>query len=407
MERGPLGLVSTTVELLDKKVAALVNKTENTAVGVPLRWPRDTSLFAKVGTNFADWATTACQPFSPLEVKGLPPVCMLLFCSPYSWTLKMEWYVLPKRQFTSNVLQGVISHNQRPALWDPQILLNKKRLLSTCHMTDAYCVKLHDISSRVQGHTVRGAGRWQQKAAGEGTFRCLLLVRLGPPQSPDRHHCRCGHSGPVTSHTEARYGRLLLLVLKWVKQTHPLKYSDGCDTSACGGRDRIKVEIVHLLDDRCRVAPHLSIQSTNILDLMLQRWPTATLKPDMGVHYCWFSSELYRPTHLSTVTAVTRSTVGGTWPDQSRDSSFTWRQMSFGCTVFDTVHKYVGPCVTEMTYGIAVYFFGPVSPMITCNVAFFVLTARSCSKVKAEIYRMQQNSIGDRCKRRYQADKNK
>jgi hypothetical protein len=60
-----------------------------------------------------------------------------------------------------------------------------------------------------------------------------------------------------------------------------------------------------------------------------------------------------------------------------------------------------------MTYGIAVYFFGPVSPMISCNVAFFVLTARSCSKVKAEIYRMQHNSIGDRCKRRYRADKNK
>ncbi|XP_069688377.1 G-protein coupled receptor Mth2-like isoform X2 [Periplaneta americana] len=75
-----------------------------------------------------------------------------------------------------------------------------------------------------------------------------------------------------------------------------------------------------------------------------------TLKPDMGVHYCWFS---------------------------------------------------------KMTYGIAVYFFGPVVPMITCNVVLFVLTARSCSKVKAEIHRMQQNSIGERCNRRYQADKNK
>ncbi|KDR13486.1 G-protein coupled receptor Mth2, partial [Zootermopsis nevadensis] len=76
----------------------------------------------------------------------------------------------------------------------------------------------------------------------------------------------------------------------------------------------------------------------------------AVLKPDMGVYYCWFS---------------------------------------------------------KMTYGIAVYFFGPVSPMITCNVVLFVLTARNCSKVKAEIHRMQQNSIGDRCKRRYQADKTK
>jgi hypothetical protein len=34
LERGPLSLVSTTEELLDKKVAAPVYKTENTAVGI-------------------------------------------------------------------------------------------------------------------------------------------------------------------------------------------------------------------------------------------------------------------------------------------------------------------------------------------------------------------------------------
>jgi hypothetical protein len=34
LERGPLSLVSTTVELLDRKVAASVYKTENTAVGI-------------------------------------------------------------------------------------------------------------------------------------------------------------------------------------------------------------------------------------------------------------------------------------------------------------------------------------------------------------------------------------
>jgi hypothetical protein len=33
LERGPLSLVSTTEELLDRKVAAPVKKTENTAVG--------------------------------------------------------------------------------------------------------------------------------------------------------------------------------------------------------------------------------------------------------------------------------------------------------------------------------------------------------------------------------------
>jgi hypothetical protein len=34
LERGALSLVSTTVELLDRKVAAPVYKTENTAVGI-------------------------------------------------------------------------------------------------------------------------------------------------------------------------------------------------------------------------------------------------------------------------------------------------------------------------------------------------------------------------------------
>jgi hypothetical protein len=34
LERGPLSLVSTTEELLDRKVAAPVFKTENTAVGI-------------------------------------------------------------------------------------------------------------------------------------------------------------------------------------------------------------------------------------------------------------------------------------------------------------------------------------------------------------------------------------
>jgi hypothetical protein len=34
LERGPLSLVSTTEKLLDRKVAAPVQKTENTAVGI-------------------------------------------------------------------------------------------------------------------------------------------------------------------------------------------------------------------------------------------------------------------------------------------------------------------------------------------------------------------------------------
>jgi hypothetical protein len=34
LKRGPLSLVSTTEEILDRKVAASVYKTENTAVGI-------------------------------------------------------------------------------------------------------------------------------------------------------------------------------------------------------------------------------------------------------------------------------------------------------------------------------------------------------------------------------------
>jgi hypothetical protein len=53
LERGPLSLVSTTEELLGRKVVAPVYKIENTAVGI-----RHTDtwhpLSAKVGHHFAD-----------------------------------------------------------------------------------------------------------------------------------------------------------------------------------------------------------------------------------------------------------------------------------------------------------------------------------------------------------------
>jgi hypothetical protein len=35
LEQDPLSFVSTTEEILDRKVEALVQKTENTAVGIP------------------------------------------------------------------------------------------------------------------------------------------------------------------------------------------------------------------------------------------------------------------------------------------------------------------------------------------------------------------------------------
>jgi hypothetical protein len=53
-QRGPLRLVSTTEELLDRKEAAPVYKTENTVVGIPSRRPRGTLYPQKVGNHCAD-----------------------------------------------------------------------------------------------------------------------------------------------------------------------------------------------------------------------------------------------------------------------------------------------------------------------------------------------------------------
>ena len=47
LERGPLSLVRSIEELLEKKVAAPAQKTEINGRGDPLRWPRDTPLSAK------------------------------------------------------------------------------------------------------------------------------------------------------------------------------------------------------------------------------------------------------------------------------------------------------------------------------------------------------------------------
>ncbi|XP_066992173.2 G-protein coupled receptor Mth2 [Anabrus simplex] len=54
-----------------------------------------------------------------------------------------------------------------------------------------------------------------------------------------------------------------------------------------------------------------------------------------------------------------------------------------------------------------VFYVGPMSIQIGFNLVFYVMTAWHCSKVKAEIHRMQSASSSDRCKKRYQADKAK
>jgi hypothetical protein len=54
LERDPLSHVSIIEELLEWKAATSVYKTEINCREDPLRWPRDTSLPANVGANFAD-----------------------------------------------------------------------------------------------------------------------------------------------------------------------------------------------------------------------------------------------------------------------------------------------------------------------------------------------------------------
>jgi hypothetical protein len=54
LERGPLSLVSATEELLERKVAAPVYKTENTAVGILHADHVAPSIRKKVDNHFAD-----------------------------------------------------------------------------------------------------------------------------------------------------------------------------------------------------------------------------------------------------------------------------------------------------------------------------------------------------------------
>jgi hypothetical protein len=52
--------ISQLRSYMNKKVAAPVQKTEINGRGDPLRWPRDTPLSAKGGTNFADRRRPLC-----------------------------------------------------------------------------------------------------------------------------------------------------------------------------------------------------------------------------------------------------------------------------------------------------------------------------------------------------------
>jgi hypothetical protein len=54
LQRGPLSLMSTVEDLLERKISGCGLKTKNTVEGDPPRWLRDTSLSTKFGTNFVD-----------------------------------------------------------------------------------------------------------------------------------------------------------------------------------------------------------------------------------------------------------------------------------------------------------------------------------------------------------------
>jgi hypothetical protein len=52
LERGPLSLVKTVEELLGINSSGFGLERREYDRGDPLRWPRDTTLSVKVGTNF-------------------------------------------------------------------------------------------------------------------------------------------------------------------------------------------------------------------------------------------------------------------------------------------------------------------------------------------------------------------
>jgi hypothetical protein len=54
LERGTLGLLSTTEEVLERKSSGSGLEDRDYCRKDPLRWPRDTPLSAIVGTNLAD-----------------------------------------------------------------------------------------------------------------------------------------------------------------------------------------------------------------------------------------------------------------------------------------------------------------------------------------------------------------